>query len=278
MKTRVISGAVLVLVLIVVAVIGCFFPLVYSFAAAVLGALALFEMLVSTGFCKNLPIIIIGCLFIIFSSFSQFINTELYTLVLAAFLFIQAVLGIVFSKSVKISALFGATALSVVVSITVRSVSLLLCQGYGLFYLVYIVCCTCIADTGAYFVGMRFGKHKMVPSISPKKSWEGLIGGLLSGTVGAVLMCVVFDILKNAHIYSLYPNKGLTIGLTPVLVLVGVVGDLFTSLLKRESKIKDFGNIIPGHGGIADRLDSLLFVAPIMYLIDSMVSFAGILK
>ena len=277
MKTRIISGTVIALVFVALAVAGSFFPLAYSFAAAVLGALALFEMLYNTGFCKNLPAICAGCLFVIFSAFSQFIDVELYALALAVFLFISAAIGVLFHKKLRINSVFGAIALSVTVSVTVRFVSLLLCQGYGLFYLCYIIGCTSIADTGAYFIGVRFGKHKMIPSVSPKKSWEGLIGGLLCGTIFTVLILVIFDILKNAHIYSISPNKALTVCMAPVLVLAGVIGDLFTSLLKRESNIKDFVNIIPGHGGFADRLDSLLFVAPLMYLIDSISSFAGII-
>ena len=278
MKTRIISGTVIALAIVALAAVGSFFPLVYSFAAAVLGALALFEMLYNTGFCKNLPLIAVGCLFVVFSSFSQFISTDFYAMALAVMLILSATIGVLLHKIIRIHSVFAAVSLSVVVSITVRFVSLLLCRGYGLFYLFYIVGCTSIADTGAYFIGVRFGKHKMIPAVSPKKTWEGLFGGLLCGTVFAAFTLVVFDILKNTHIYSVSPNKALTVCMAPVLVLAGVIGDLFTSLLKRESKIKDFVNIIPGHGGFADRLDSLLFVAPLMYLIDSISSFAGIMK
>lgn len=104
------------------------------------------------------------------------------------------------------------------------------------------------SDIGGYTAGVLFGKHRMVPAISPKKSWEGLIGSLTVGTVGAVC-CALF--LLDTHWWI-----GAVLG--PVLVICATLGDLVESQVKRDLGIKDMGTLLPGHGGIMDRLDSLL--------------------
>ena len=112
------------------------------------------------------------------------------------------------------------------------------------------------SDTGAYFAGRAFGKHKLAPKISPGKTWEGTIGGMLASLLMATL----------AH-YWFFPELSLraALPLAAVLNVLGVVGDLTESALKRGAKAKDAANILPGHGGFLDRLDSLLFNAPVIY-------------
>ncbi len=110
--------------------------------------------------------------------------------------------------------------------------------------MVVVVC----SDVGGYAAGVLFGKHPMAPAISPKKSWEGLAGSLTVGTVGAVC-CALF--LLDAHWWV-----GAVLG--PVLVICATLGDLVESQVKRDLGIKDMGTLLPGHGGIMDRLDSLL--------------------
>ncbi len=113
-------------------------------------------------------------------------------------------------------------------------------------------------DTFAYFVGSKIGKHKLYPAVSPNKSVEGGIGGL-AGSIFAVL------IAKYTFFSIVGIIDGVVIGL--LLGIMGQLGDLFESLLKRACEVKDSGNIIPGHGGLLDRLDSLLFAFPIVYYI-----------
>lgn len=112
------------------------------------------------------------------------------------------------------------------------------------------------SDSGAYFAGRAFGKHKLAPAISPGKTVEGLIGGLITAAAFAALCTWLFFPELPYH-YS--------IPLAVVMAAVGVVGDLAESALKRGSKAKDAANILPGHGGLLDRMDSLLFNAPILY-------------
>ncbi len=112
------------------------------------------------------------------------------------------------------------------------------------------------ADAGAYFVGKRFGKHKLAPVISPGKTWEGLIGGVLFSAGLAALAT-----------FSFFPELAFrfSIPLAIVMAICGVTGDLAESAIKRGANIKDAASILPGHGGLLDRLDSLLFCAPILY-------------
>lgn len=121
----------------------------------------------------------------------------------------------------------------------------------GFFFLVVMG-----ADTGAYYVGKNFGKHKLVPKISPGKTWEGVVGGLV--------LSAAFAALSSATFFPELAYK-FSIPLAIVMTVVGVFGDLAESAMKRGSKAKDAASILPGHGGLLDRLDSLLFNAPILY-------------
>lgn len=120
--------------------------------------------------------------------------------------------------------------------------------------LVAVMCC----DTSAYVVGSRFGKTKLYPRISPNKSVEGAVGGVGGAVIGALAAKVVFFSVLSVP-------AAVFIGL--VLGVVGQVGDLFESMLKRACAVKDSGTMIPGHGGLLDRLDSLLFAFPLTYYI-----------
>jgi len=130
----------------------------------------------------------------------------------------------------------------------------------GHYYLLYFVLITKFSDTGAYTVGSLFGKHKMIPRISPGKTWEGFAGAILI----SMLASVVFVHFFGSKMAGMNFTHAIILG--TILGLSAVVGDLIESLLKREAGIKDSGKFFPGIGGILDLLDSLLFNAPIMYL------------
>ena len=112
------------------------------------------------------------------------------------------------------------------------------------------------SDTGAYYVGKAFGKHKLAPKVSPGKTWEGVIGGLLSGLLMAAL--------SHFWFFRDLPLR-LALPLAAILTTLGILGDLTESALKRGAGAKDAAKILPGHGGLLDRLDSLLFNAPVIY-------------
>jgi phosphatidate cytidylyltransferase len=132
--------------------------------------------------------------------------------------------------------------------------------GDGKYYVFYFILLTKFSDTGAYVVGSLIGRHKMIPRISPGKTWEGF-GGALVVSTGMSLLFVHFF---GAHMLGINQMHAVILGL--ILGSTAVVGDLIESLFKREAGMKDSGKMFPGIGGILDLLDSLLFNAPIMYL------------
>lgn len=137
-------------------------------------------------------------------------------------------------------------------------------------YLLSVLAIVWIADIGAYFTGRALGKHKLAPTISPGKSWEGVIGGWIAVIVVAVITAVFWH---NTNIFSTrlavtWGGLRMTIVLT-IVVAASVIGDLFESQLKRRAGMKDSSNLLPGHGGVLDRIDSLIPVLPLAVLIGS---------
>ena len=134
--------------------------------------------------------------------------------------------------------------------------------------LLYLLFCAWFGDSGAYFAGTFFGKHKLCPNISPKKTFEGLVGGVVTVGIVTTILLVVYNNFILGEQQLSYP---VLIPLSMVASLVGVVGDLSASVIKREYSVKDFGNIMPGHGGVLDRFDSVILVAPFLYVVMSML-------
>ena len=119
-----------------------------------------------------------------------------------------------------------------------------------------------ISDGGAYFAGVLWGRHKVTPHVSPNKSLEGYIGGFIAAILGMVIYGIILKYAAGFEINILW------------LIIYGIVGSLVTqlgdlsfSLVKREYKIKDYGNLLPGHGGMLDRFDSMIFAAPVIYVL-----------
>jgi phosphatidate cytidylyltransferase len=130
----------------------------------------------------------------------------------------------------------------------------------GKYYLLYFILVTKLSDCGAYAVGSLIGKHKMIPRVSPGKTWEGF-GGAVVVSTGA---SVVFWLLGGKHLQGMTLIHSVILGV--LLSVAAVIGDLIESIFKREAGLKDSGRLFPGIGGILDLLDSLLFNAPLMYL------------
>jgi phosphatidate cytidylyltransferase len=130
----------------------------------------------------------------------------------------------------------------------------------GKLFLIYFVLVTKFSDTGAYAVGSLIGRHKMIPRISPGKTWEGFGGAILFSTLASL----VYVHFLGGHMFGMNALHAVVLGV--ILSVTAVIGDLIESLFKREAGVKDSGRFFPGIGGILDLLDSLLFNAPIMYL------------
>ena len=135
----------------------------------------------------------------------------------------------------------------------------------GRYFVMLLVVVTKFTDMGAYLIGSSLGRHKMIPRISPKKTWEGTIGGILFA-VGGSVMCLYWPHPLSQGICA--SGMNLTHAFVIGLLLGGaaVIGDLAESLIKREANVKDSSNILPGHGGALDMLDSFLFTAPLLYV------------
>ncbi|HIE06120.1 MAG TPA: hypothetical protein EYP58_04895 [bacterium (Candidatus Stahlbacteria)] len=135
--------------------------------------------------------------------------------------------------------------------------TLLAVRQLGLYHALFPILITWVSDTGAYLVGVAIGMHKVASTLSPKKTWEGVAGGVLSSVGAVFLFTAIFP-------FDIYGGKLLALGIT--IPFVSLIGDLFESGLKREVGLKDTSDILPGHGGFLDRIDSLLFVIPYFYL------------
>ncbi len=137
-------------------------------------------------------------------------------------------------------------------------------NAHGMFLILFILFAACMTDVCAYFVGSALGKHKLCPKISPKKTVEGAIGGVIGCVIGHVGLYAVYDnFVFEDPVHNYFPIIVASI----ITSIVGMCGDLTASLIKRNYGIKDFGKLIPGHGGIMDRFDSILFVAVAFYTV-----------
>lgn len=144
-------------------------------------------------------------------------------------------------------------------------IPLIYMSEHGKLLIWYLAISACGTDTFAYLVGIKFGKHKLTP-ISPKKSIEGSIGGIVGSTLIAIIYTYFINKICNAGISYLEIT-----GIAVVLSVLSQIGDLAASSIKRYVDIKDFGKIIPVHGGMLDRIDSILFIAPFAYFLLTMI-------
>ena len=154
--------------------------------------------------------------------------------------------------------LFG----GVVIPLALCALVELRCMDHGKYLVLFAVLLTFVTDAGAYFVGVLLGKHRGITKVSPNKSLEGYIGGFVAGIVFAVIYCLVITEM------ALAPASLLPLALCGLLGAVATeVGDLAFSFVKRQYGVKDFGHLLPGHGGMLDRFDSMLFCAPVVLFI-----------
>lgn len=137
------------------------------------------------------------------------------------------------------------------------------------FLLIYVLAVTKFSDVGAYVVGSLIGRHKMIPRISPGKTWEGFAGAILT----SLILSIVLTQAMSAHLQALSFASSIILGL--LLPLISVVGDLAESVVKRDASIKDSGHTIPGIGGALDLIDSILFTAPVLYFYLQFTAAAG---
>lgn len=259
MKQRVITGAVALLFFIPMIILGGIPLQLVAAALAGIGVFELFRM-------KGLPIksaetvlAIVAAIFLVLPKESwfnflpeQMDNMSLFYVVVMIIMTLP-----VFSKNTYT---FDRAAFPVLVSLYVGYgfQNFVSARQAGIDVLMYALLVVWATDIGAYMLGMKFGQRKLAPHISPNKSIEGSLGGILSAVVVGAVYCLVFPMPYNV---------GLMMLLTIIFSIFGQMGDLVESAYKRHYGVKDSGKILPGHGGILDRFDSMLFVFPIMHFV-----------
>ncbi len=268
MKTRIISGAVLAIATALLLFFNISYPIIAVILVAVLAGIAAYEMLFGTKTVDNKVAVTAA---IIYSAAMQFAYEGFFSVSLITYIYVLVVAIIALSKhkSFGVKQITMSISMPIVLSFAFHSLVTLInsSDGFGILYFILLFNFSSVSDIFAYFVGSAIGKHKMAPVISPKKSYEGLIGGILGSFIGIVIIYFVFGaICENNTLNLVY-----LLAATPVFCIIGVMGDLFTSAIKRECGIKDYGKLIPGHGGVLDRLDSILLVAPALVIFLSFV-------
>ncbi len=264
MLTRIISAAAA----IVIAVVVLFFhnTIVLNIAVAALIEIALFELFRAEDCLKfkvTQAVCYIFALSVPFSNYLLKLSDNIMYYISAAFLLVMFLSFLGYYKTMKFEKLSLMIFAAAFVSVSMSTLLYLNRTGgrNGLFYVVLSLCGAWFADSGAYFAGTFLGKHKLCPNISPKKTVEGLVGGVI--TNGIIFVILGFGYSRIASAVT-DVNYILLFVLGMICALMGLLGDLSASLIKRQTGIKDYGNIMPGHGGVMDRFDSVLFVAPFM--------------
>jgi phosphatidate cytidylyltransferase len=183
---------------------------------------------------------------------------------LMALLFIDAVLSYQKENRIRLSQLAAVLFGGAVIPYFLSSIISLKMIDYGRYYVLIPFIVAFITDGGAYFTGVFFGKHKAFPAVSPKKTIEGCVGGIMTGIAGTVLLGAILHLAVGMPVnFWALAVYGLAGG------IVTEFGDLAFSLIKREFGIKDYGRLIPGHGGMLDRFDSMIFAAPAVFMLSS---------
>lgn len=259
-KQRLLSGIVLVLVLIAVIGFGGNVLLAFCLIISLIGMSEL-NGVVKTKF--KLPGFISYLAAVVYFGLLFFKQQELILpLIIGALILLMAAYVFTFPEyntEQIVTTFFGFIYVAVMLSYIYQA-RVLAGGSLGVAYVVLIFISSWGSDTCAYCVGMLIGKHKMSPKLSPKKSIEGGIGGVL----GAALLGCIFALIMN-QVTGSHHEAGLYAVVCGVGALISMVGDLAASAIKRNHEVKDYGHLIPGHGGILDRFDSVIFTAPIIY-------------
>ncbi len=269
MKKRIIAAAVALPALLIVLLV---LPqIATAILFAVICAVAAWELMCVTGLVRHLRLFIYSAIIAAVISIWSYLGCPrglalalllVYFTVLAAEL-LAAHTALRFSK-ICVAAFAG-----LVVPIFLTAIVRLQMMENGRF-LVLVPCIIAFtADSGAYFIGRAFGNHKLAPVISPKKTVEGAVGGVVCAILGMVIYSLILRFAFQFNVNYIYAVLYGLFG-----ALGSIVGDLFFSCIKRQVKIKDYGNILPGHGGVLDRFDSMSVVAPLVEAFMLLIPFA----
>ena len=269
MLKRTITGAVLIAVLVVVLL------LLPAWCTAVLlsvmAGIAVNELLKTTGLVDNQRLITYAMSIAIAIPWASYFGTDYYR----ALIVILAFAVLFFSEMLRTHGQlpFQQVAMSIVAGVLIPFLLSALVRirvmDNGVYFVALPFVMAFLPDTGAYLVGCAFGKHKLCPIISPKKTVEGLIGGILGGIVGMLVYGFALQ-----HFFNFQVNYFAVVLYGALGAGAATFGDLMFSVIKRQTGIKDYGKLLPGHGGILDRFDSVTLVAPVAELLLLILSLA----
>ena len=268
MKMRLISAGVGIVIAVSVIVFGEMNSIVIAAAASIVSTILAGEYLSAKKLHKNyllfIPCLIFAFLIPILSyTVVGFIPAYLFTLYIC-------IISVLCYKTIHVGDILFAFAGVYLISTAMALFVVRSCaeHRFAAFWVVLILGIPWIADSAAYFVGGAIGKHQLAPIISPKKTIEGAVGGVLCATVVPLLIGLIFQLVYGQVTinYAILPVIGF------VNALISILGDLLFSVIKRGCGIKDYGTIMPGHGGLLDRFDSVLLCVPVVYFISQFVT------
>lgn len=267
MKTRILSAVVGISVALGLLILGSFFNIVIDISLAIIAAACVFEALSAKGLAKKLSVSI-PCIAFTFG-FCMIYSLSLYPIAVYLFFTILFLAMIFNHDNLTFNDLSYAVTVTLLCTLGIWTVVYqfdITRSMPGIFYVVAALAIPWFADAGAYFGGSLFGKTKLCPLISPKKTVEGAVSGVIICAILSVLLGVIFQyiLFKNGEIVNL-----IFLAVYGLLgAVVSIIGDLSFSLIKRSCGIKDYGNLIPGHGGMLDRFDSVIFTAPLLLIFN----------
>lgn len=269
MKTRVLVAAIgLPLLLLVVLVLP---SVATAILVAAMSIVAVYELLIVTGFVRHVRIFAYSSVMAMLVSVWSWLGMPRAFGMLAVTVYLCALFGELLAAHTELKlrtvciAIFGGLVVPFLLSALVR----LRVFPHGRFYILTAFLLTMIPDTGAYFVGIFFGKKKLCPEISPNKTVEGALGGVAATVLCMLLFTLILQLgfkFKVNYFYAI---------LYAILGAGGsILGDLTFSVIKRQARIKDYGSLLPGHGGVLDRFDSTVVVAPLVEMLLLIIPFA----
>lgn len=260
MKTRIITGVFVALMLIALVLFANL--TLASVIVFIASAIGIFEFYKMTDLTKNDPLVLLGLCGAVLIFFGNIYFSWTFSLFVYVWLVFSFVTFLIFHENFEVTD-FTLMIFSVFyIPYLFSFVPLTLGLENGRMIIWFALIGAFVTDTFAYFTGVFLGKHKLCPKISPKKTIEGSIGG----TLGSALIFVLFGYLFNTYFKADFSYLHLILcGI--ISAIVAQTGDLFASILKRKYSVKDYGSLFPGHGGILDRFDSLLFVTPVIYFL-----------
>lgn len=278
MKERLLTAAVGIPLALAIVIFSAWFPWVMYGALMILCLIGIYEALRTAGAGKN-KILYVPC-FLYAATVMAAPFFDLAAVILPAslvFLFVMFAILLKKHETLRIETLCTAMILTMFVSFPFMTMQLVFSNivppddsgaayACGVALVAYCLIVSWVADGGAYFVGRALGKHKLAPVISPKKTVEGAIGGFVTSILLSLACAYAYADMLHCLPWGLnYVNLAINSG---ICIVMSMFGDISFSAIKRQYNIKDFGNLMPGHGGVLDRFDSVLFVCPTFYLLQ----------